>query len=281
MSELRVPPVVENPFRAHYRKLILGSALRLAETEIERLHADGYRRRAVRAERLAASLREATGAPARPVYPAAAPQRWFGGELRRFVGALWVAAAALLGIGVVGFGLHSWATTAADLALLVLTAAWFGVSVDDLVPPPEPRPEQLELFEWHASLPGAGGAISPPPALALARPGQCVRWPRQVPPSLELFEWSGQVVFDHVIPPRLAPSSLAFERSASVRFEPERFAPCRLASRSVALVRSAPARSEPSPSIECSVDPVRLAPGRKPPCRFASSRFVLERFPLA
>ena len=37
MTDLLVPPLVADPFREHYRALILGSALRAAETET-RLH---------------------------------------------------------------------------------------------------------------------------------------------------------------------------------------------------------------------------------------------------
>ena len=137
---MRVPPAVENPFRAHYRELILGSALRIAETEIDRLHSSGQEWRARRTERVAARLRGLTGAPGSTSLPAPAAERWFGGSLRRLVRAAWVAAAAFLLVDVVSFGLRSWTTTAADLALIVVTALWFGVSIDDLVPAQEPRP---------------------------------------------------------------------------------------------------------------------------------------------
>jgi hypothetical protein len=142
-----VPPAVENPFRAHYRELILGSALRIAETELDRLHSSGHAWRARRAERVAGRLRGLTGPPVLRSLPAPAQERWFGGSLRRLVRVAWVAAAGLLLVDVVSFGVRSWTTTAADLALIVVTAVWFGVSIDDLVPAPEPRPQQLELFE--------------------------------------------------------------------------------------------------------------------------------------
>ena len=146
---MRVPPAVENSFRAHYRELILGSALRIAESEIDRLHSSGQEWRARRAERVAGRLRGLTGVPVPASLPLPAPaqERWFGGSLRRLVRVVWVAAAGFLLVDVVSFGLRSSSTTVADLALIVVTAVWFGVSIDDLVPEPEPSAQQLELFE--------------------------------------------------------------------------------------------------------------------------------------
>jgi hypothetical protein len=144
---MRVPPVVENPFRIHYRGLILASALRIAEAERDRLSSGGQVRRAHRAEHAAETLRALTGAPSPQLLPAPATDRWFGPSLRRLVRLVWVAAAAFLLVDVVSFGLHSWATTGGDVAVILLTALWFGVAIDDLIRVPELEPQQLELFE--------------------------------------------------------------------------------------------------------------------------------------
>ncbi len=150
VAELRVPTAVESPFRAHYCRLILGSALRLAEAELDRLQADGQPWRVRRAERDAATLRGLTGLAALPAphaHPATREARWFGDSLGRLVGVVWAAAAAFLAVDLVSFGFHSWTTTAADLALIVVTAVWFGVSIDDLLESPAGEPKQLELSE--------------------------------------------------------------------------------------------------------------------------------------
>ena len=142
-----VPPAVENPFRDHFRALILGSALRTAEAEIDRLHASGHPRRARRTERVAGTLRGLTESPGSYPLPATAGGRRVGRPLRLLVRGAWVVAAAALLVGVAGFGVRSWTTGAADLALIALTALWFAASGGAPAPPPEPRPQQLELFE--------------------------------------------------------------------------------------------------------------------------------------
>jgi hypothetical protein len=146
VAELRVPEIVESPFRAHYRGLILGSALRTIQSESDLQLALGHRGRARRAERSAARLRVFAGAPdTRASRPRA--ETWFGDRLRVSVRLAWIAAAVLLLADVVTFGTHAWATAATDVGLVALTFVWFGVAVEDLVPPDPARPRQLELFE--------------------------------------------------------------------------------------------------------------------------------------
>jgi hypothetical protein len=152
VAELRVPPVVEDAFRAHYRALILGSALRVLEADEATQLARGRRRRARRAERAAARLRGLVVPPVDPAdvqglafrAPAARRPR-FGRGVRRAVATAWLAAAAVLGVAVAVSGPHGVVTGACDVALVALTFAWFAAAVDDLAPPPAGS-EQLSLF---------------------------------------------------------------------------------------------------------------------------------------
>ena len=57
MAELRVPGIVDDPFREHYRALVMGSLLRAAEEQTERHRLRGHRLRTRRAERAAERLR--------------------------------------------------------------------------------------------------------------------------------------------------------------------------------------------------------------------------------
>jgi hypothetical protein len=152
--ELRVPEVVEDPFREHYRELVMGSLLRAAEARAERHRARGHRLRTRRSERIAQRLRTAQGLPlpdvptpvavAAPVeapviraprLPAATDVPWFGTSIRRAVAVLWFATLAALLANVVVLGIDSYATAAADLGLVVMTFVWFAASIDDLIPP--------------------------------------------------------------------------------------------------------------------------------------------------
>ena len=139
MTELLVPGLAEQPFRAHYRGLILGSLLRAAEAQGELYRAQGRSRSARRADRTAQRVRGLAGAPAPPTEAS----RWFGPRLRAATRIAWLATLALLLVDLAVFGLHSWATSVADLGLIVLTLVWFFVSVEDLEEPP---PTQLTLF---------------------------------------------------------------------------------------------------------------------------------------
>jgi hypothetical protein len=140
VSELRVPAPVAHPFRAHYRSLVLDSLLRAAESQVELHVARGRRFRAWRAERTASRLRGLVGAPAQS---GAAVGSWVGPRLRSATRIAWVVTLALLLIDLVVFGIHSWATSAADLGLIGLTLVWFFVSVSD---PGDRGPTQLTLF---------------------------------------------------------------------------------------------------------------------------------------
>ena len=54
-------------------------------------------------------------------------------HLRSSVRLVWIAAVALLVVDLLAFGVHSWTTSAADIALIVATLVWFWVCVDDLI----------------------------------------------------------------------------------------------------------------------------------------------------
>ena len=154
MVELRVPEVVEDPFREHYRELVMGSLLRAAESRARRHRERGHRLRTRRSERMVRQLRTAQGsslvdlpapvAVAAPVEaPVLAPPRrpvatdvpWFGTATRRAVAGLWFATLAALIANVLVLGIESYATAAADLGLVVMTFVWFAASIDDLIPP--------------------------------------------------------------------------------------------------------------------------------------------------
>ena len=155
MVELRVPEVVEDPFREHYRELVMGSLLRAAEARTRLHRARGHRLRTRRSERMVLRLRTALGAPlADPPAPvtvpapveapvlAAAPGPtlatdlpWFGTTVRRAVAGLWFATLAALIANVLVLGIDSYATGAADLGLVVMTFLWFAACIDDLIPP--------------------------------------------------------------------------------------------------------------------------------------------------
>jgi hypothetical protein len=146
--ELRVPELVEDPFREHFRELIVGSIVRAAEAQSERHRARGHRLRARRAERVVALLRpvQPVAAPAEPVVvsePAleAAPrlvpvveyEAWFGRRIRQAAGVVWLATLAALVANVVVLGVASPATGVADLGLIAMTFIWFFACIDDLL----------------------------------------------------------------------------------------------------------------------------------------------------
>ena len=109
MAELTVPEIVEDPFREHYRQLIVAAVQHAAPEPVAR-------------------------------------SRGFGRELRSAIRLVWLAAVALLVVDLVAFGVDSWTTSVADLGVIVLTLAWFWLCAEDLVHGRESEPEQLELF---------------------------------------------------------------------------------------------------------------------------------------
>jgi hypothetical protein len=178
VRELIVPEVADDPFREHFRELILGSVLRSAEAQSERHRARGHRFRARRAERVAERLRPPpaaqppVSAPVQVIEPEPVPavvvepepvsavavepapvrveveyEPRFGSRLRVAAGLVWLATFAVLVCDIAAFGIESWATSAADLGLIVMTLVWFCVCIDDLVAPDGPRVQQLELYE--------------------------------------------------------------------------------------------------------------------------------------
>lgn len=143
MSEFRVPVLAEHPFRAHYRGLILGSLLRAAEAQGQLYREQGRSLRGWRAERMAQRVRDLTGElqPGRD-----GPAPWFGLWLRTATRLAWVATLALMLADVAVFGIHSWVTGAADLALIALTVVLLVVE-DHADRSENRRPRQLSLFE--------------------------------------------------------------------------------------------------------------------------------------
>jgi hypothetical protein len=160
VAELRVPGIVEDPFREHYRALVMGSLLRAAEAQTERHRLRGHKLRARRAERVAQRLRPVQTAP--PVLvrepervarePVAAPtsveaprtpgvayEPWFGTTIRRAAAVVWFATLAALVANVLVLGIESPATVVADLGLIAMTFVWFAASIDDLIEPPRER----------------------------------------------------------------------------------------------------------------------------------------------
>jgi hypothetical protein len=69
VAELLVPGLVEDPFREHYRALVMGSLLRAAEAQSERHRLRGHKLRARRAERVAERLRPVQPPPPSTVIP--------------------------------------------------------------------------------------------------------------------------------------------------------------------------------------------------------------------
>lgn len=142
MNEFRVPVIVGHPFRAHYRGLILGSLLHAAEAQSEVYREQGRRLQAWRAERLAQRVRRLADElqPGRD-----GPAPWLGPWLRTATRVAWVATLALMLADFAVFGIHSWVTGGADLALIALTVVL--LVVEDQAERSENRPRQLSLFE--------------------------------------------------------------------------------------------------------------------------------------
>ncbi len=135
VRELRVPQPIVDPFREHYRGLILDSLLRAAETEASLHRRRGRRLRARRAERAVERVLVLTGA----LPPAAsARERWFGLRLRAATRIAWLATLGLLIADLAVVGIHSWTTSVADVGLMLLTLLWFVVSIEDLAGPARP-----------------------------------------------------------------------------------------------------------------------------------------------
>lgn len=133
MAELRVPVYVRDPFRAHFRSLIVGSLLRSAEVEMTLHQASGHQFRARKAELTAQRLAGIADAP-----PMTAPVsgRWFGPGTRRLTFGVWLAVVVLLVADMLTFGIRSPVTIVADLGVIVITFIAFFVSVDGIGGPP-------------------------------------------------------------------------------------------------------------------------------------------------
>jgi hypothetical protein len=126
VPDMGTPDLVESPFEARYRELVLGSLLRFAELQERRHRVLGHRVRARRAGRIALSVRGLDTPPAATRRPPAAVT---------LLRATWVAAIAILICGLVVFGIGGWPTGAADVAVLVLTIALFAVEIAGLTEP--------------------------------------------------------------------------------------------------------------------------------------------------
>ena len=114
----RFSPDSEGAFDAHYRRLIRRSVVRSSEADQAYHEAMGHRLRARRARRRAFELYALGGedAPALARRPPA---------IRRATGVAWLSTAAFLTVGLLVFGIRTWWTGAADLALIALTFGWF------------------------------------------------------------------------------------------------------------------------------------------------------------
>ena len=142
MADLLVPERVPDPFREHYRALVLGSVLRTAEGDLARHRASGHWFRARRAEQAAREVRLLSASKlAEPL----SPRRRFGLALRASIGTVWTATLALLLLDLATFGIESWTTSVADIGLIVFTFAWFWICVDDLEPIRDREADQLDL----------------------------------------------------------------------------------------------------------------------------------------
>ena len=156
MTELMVPPVVEDSFREHYRELILGSFFSAAEAQSARHRARGHRSgrggpsgspndcaRLLPPRRCSRSRsRWSSRSPHRPSSPSRQPARveveyecWFGPRIRTAARLVWFATLALLVADIAVLGINSLMTSAADLGLVAMTIVWFCVGIDDLIAP--------------------------------------------------------------------------------------------------------------------------------------------------
>ena len=133
MTELRVPAYVRDPFRAHFRELVVGSLLRSAEDQMALHQASGHQFRARKAELAAQRLAGIPGAPPMTVQVSG---RWFGPRTRRLTFGVWIAVVVLLVADVLTLGLHSPVTIFADGGVIVVTFIAFFVSVDGIGGPP-------------------------------------------------------------------------------------------------------------------------------------------------
>jgi hypothetical protein len=146
--ELRVPELVEDPFREHYRALIIGSILQAAETQSALHRSRGHKLRARRAERVADRLRASEPTPAadpvvivvpEPVVetprfvPVVEYDPWFSQRIRRTAALVWFATLGTLLANLVVLGVDSYATAAADLGLVAMSFVWFFAWIDDLL----------------------------------------------------------------------------------------------------------------------------------------------------
>jgi len=129
--ELRVPAIVKDPFREHYRALIVGSLLRAAEAESARQRAGGRTIRARRAVRVLDRVH-----PAAPVAPpllrSIVSDLQFGTRMKQAAAVVWFATLGALVADIVFLGVDSYATAAADLGLVAMTLVWFFACFDDV-----------------------------------------------------------------------------------------------------------------------------------------------------
>ncbi len=123
MVELRVPTIVDSRFEAHFRTLLAQSLLRAAEAQYAAHRRAGHALRARRAARLVARIHEL-----QPESGTTAVMPRLGSGLLAATRAAWLACVAVLAWVTLSFGIHSWATGAADLGVVALTFAWFAVS---------------------------------------------------------------------------------------------------------------------------------------------------------
>jgi hypothetical protein len=121
VRELRVPTRTDNRFEAYFHGLIRASLLRSAEADYAHHRNAGH---GLRARRAGQALARAQAIP--DDTRAAVPR--FGPGALALTRIAWVACALLVAGLAVSYGVGSWATGAADLALIALTFALFAVA---------------------------------------------------------------------------------------------------------------------------------------------------------
>jgi len=123
MVELRVPRLADRPFEAHFQALIRQSLLRSAEAEYAYHRGAGH---GLRARRAAGAIDRLKSVQWEPGANVALPR--LGPGIRYLTRVVWGGCVVVLALVTARFGIHSWATGAADLGLIAVTFAWFAVS---------------------------------------------------------------------------------------------------------------------------------------------------------
>jgi hypothetical protein len=124
VTELLVPAMtVQDPFRSHYRGLVLGSFLRASEAQTAFHRERGHGLRAWRAARIARRIRAFDGTLDSPVEERSKGWIRRPAVVQTAARLAWLAAVGILAADLALFGTHSWVTGTADLGVILLTVA--------------------------------------------------------------------------------------------------------------------------------------------------------------